>query len=153
MHNPIELLLSKYTSQFKRVVPFNPEQDSLVKMDLSGNNSRLTPEVFNDTIKFSDFINRELESNNARYGIGGYLENREVYSRSPIFDGDSNKPMQNRTIHLGVDIWGPVGTPVICPWGGSVHSFAYNNNFGDYGATIILQHQLDGLAFIPCMGM
>ena len=36
--------------------------------------------------------------------------------------------------------------------GGMVHSFNYNNNFGDYGATIILLHQLDGLPFYTLYG-
>ena len=145
MHNPVELLLSKNSDQYKKIVPFNPQKDKLLAMDLSGNNTRLTAPIFNDTNLFSGFITNELESNNASYGIGGYLENREVYSRSPIFSGDSPDIsisfIQRRSIHLGLDIWGPAGTPVFAPWGGSVHSFAFNKQFGDYGATIILQHQ------------
>ncbi|MES2647382.1 MAG: peptidoglycan DD-metalloendopeptidase family protein [Bacteroidota bacterium] len=152
MHNPIELLLSKYKSQFKKVVPFDVEKDRLVNLDLSGNNTILTSEIFDDTSRFSQYIANELASKNATYGMGGYLENREVYSRSPIFDGIDNHPMKKRTIHLGVDIWGPSGTPVMAPWGGSIHSFAYNDRFGDYGATIILQHQIDGFSFHTLYG-
>ena len=33
-----------------------------------------------------------------------------------------------------------------------VHSFAYNDNFGDYGATIILLHQLETVAFHTLYG-
>jgi peptidoglycan LD-endopeptidase LytH len=152
MHNPIELLLSKYKDQFKKVVPFDVEKDQIMALDFSGNNRGLTPEVFNDTGRFSEFVTSELAAKNAKYGMGGYLENREVYSRSPIFDGADNHPLKQRTIHLGVDIWGPAGTPVMAPWGGSVHSFAYNNNFGDYGATIVLQHQIDGFSFHTLYG-
>jgi murein DD-endopeptidase MepM/ murein hydrolase activator NlpD len=156
MHNPVELLLSKNSDQYKKIVPFNPQKDKLLAMDLSGNNTRLTASIFNDTNLFSGFITNELESNNASYGIGGYLENREVYSRSPIFSGDSSDIsisfIQRRSIHLGVDIWGPAGTPVFAPWGGSVHSFAFNKQFGDYGATIILQHQVDGFTFHTLYG-
>ncbi len=36
--------------------------------------------------------------------------------------------------------------------GGMVHSFAFNNRFGDYGATLILLHQLDGVAFYSLYG-
>ena len=53
---------------------------------------------------------------------------------------------------MGIDIWGPVKTPVLAPLGGTVHSFAFNNQYGDYGATIILQHQLDGIAFHTLYG-
>ncbi|MBC7722657.1 MAG: peptidoglycan DD-metalloendopeptidase family protein, partial [Pedobacter sp.] len=31
-------------------------------------------------------------------------------------------------------------------------SFAFNNNYGDYGATIILQHELDGVTFYTLYG-
>ena len=155
MHNPVELLLSKYRDQFKSVVPFNPDNERLVAFDLSGNNLRLTPEIFSDTGKFSDFISAELKTNNATYGIGGYLENRDVYNRSPLFDDDTQVGKlytQKRSIHLGIDIWGPEGTTVFAPIGGSVHSFAFNNQFGDYGVTIILQHQLDGFTFHSLYG-
>ena len=57
-----------------------------------------------------------------------------------------------RSLHLGVDIWGAAGTPVYAPMGGMVHSFAFNNNFGDYGATIILQHHIDMITFYTLYG-
>ena len=31
--------------------------------------------------------------------------------------------------------------------GGMVHSFAFNDRHGDYGATLILSHQLDSVSF------
>jgi len=33
-----------------------------------------------------------------------------------------------------------------------VHSFAFNDRYGDYGATIILLHQLDGMPFYTLYG-
>jgi murein DD-endopeptidase MepM/ murein hydrolase activator NlpD len=57
-----------------------------------------------------------------------------------------------RSIHLGVDIWGPAGTPVFAPIGGVVYGFAFNDKFGDYGATIILQHQVDATTFYTLYG-
>jgi murein DD-endopeptidase MepM/ murein hydrolase activator NlpD len=57
-----------------------------------------------------------------------------------------------RRLHLGIDIWAETGTPVHAFMGGMVHSFAFNNNFGDYGATLILLHQLDGIAFYSLYG-
>ncbi|RYZ20525.1 MAG: peptidase M23, partial [Sphingobacteriales bacterium] len=38
------------------------------------------------------------------------------------------------------------------PIGGMVHSFAFNDQFGDYGATLVLLHQLDGLPFYSLYG-
>ena len=40
----------------------------------------------------------------------------------------------------------------MAPLDGIVHSFAFNNAFGDYGATIILTHNLDGLIFHSLYG-
>jgi len=41
---------------------------------------------------------------------------------------------------------------VFCPLGGMVHSFAMNNADGDYGATLILLHQLEGISFYTLYG-
>src|SRR6185436_12983667 len=57
-----------------------------------------------------------------------------------------------RRFHLGVDIWGKPYTKVIAPLDGIVHSFAFNNNFGDYGATIILSHSFHGVNFYTLYG-
>ncbi|RYG00682.1 MAG: peptidase M23, partial [Chitinophagaceae bacterium] len=98
---------------------------------------------------FSRYVDDALLHANARYGIGGYDEHRTVYSRSVVFDGNGEEP---RRLHLGTDIWGPAGTRVYAPLGGMVHSFGYNGAFGDYGATLILLHQLDGLPFYTLYG-
>ena len=121
--------------------------DTILPFDLSENNPLLTPDVIKDTETFSLFINQTLENAGCKYGIGGYNELRNLYSRSEVFDGD-----EPRRLHLGVDIWGPVDTPVFAPLPGQVHSFAYNGNFGDYGATLILQHQPEGYSFYTLYG-
>ncbi len=60
--------------------------------------------------------------------------------------------VEPRTLHLGTDIWGPPYTRVMTPLNGIVHSFAFNNAYGDYGATIILTHNLDGETFHTLYG-
>jgi murein DD-endopeptidase MepM/ murein hydrolase activator NlpD len=119
-------------------------------MDFTENNTLLTTDVFDDTQQFSEYIAEQLNNVNALYGIGGYNENRSIYSRSKHFDAVLNA--EPRRIHLGIDIWGKAGTPVFAPLGGMVHSFAYNDHFGDYGATIVLLHQLDGMPFYTLYG-
>jgi murein DD-endopeptidase MepM/ murein hydrolase activator NlpD len=59
---------------------------------------------------------------------------------------------ESRRLHLGVDIWGPTGTKVMAPLDGIVHSFAFNNNDSDYGATLILTHRLEGVGFHTLYG-
>lgn len=151
MQQPVPQLLLKYRDQFAPVVHIAGDE-KIVALNLSGSNEELTPKIFNSTHAFSEFINKTLFESGAGYGIGGYLENREVYSRSALFDGTAEDRMHARTFHLGVDIWGDTGTPVFAPYGGTVHSFAFNDHFGDYGATIILQHQIDGIAFHTLYG-
>lgn len=137
-------------SQFAAVVPFDASNDRLQLLDFTDANKTLGAEVLDDTALFSEHINAQLASAGARYGYGGYDEHRTVYSRSTHFsDPEGGEP---RRLHLGADIWGPAGTPVMAPLGGMVHSFAFNNNPSDYGATIILSHQLDGRQFYTLYG-
>jgi murein DD-endopeptidase MepM/ murein hydrolase activator NlpD len=145
----IENLLRKYQNAFHPVVSFDEKADKLLQLDFTSANKTLTEEIFSDTNKFSAYVNDKLNHAHARYGIGGYNEHRILYNRSKHFGNDDGEP---RRLHLGIDIWAQAGTPVFAPLGGMVHSFAFNNNSGDYGATIILLHQLDGVAFYTLYG-
>ena len=144
----LELLLKKYRSAFSKVVPFNVQHDKLLFLDFTAANTNLTDEILNDTEAFTNYINHKLQTSNCKYGIGGYNEHRTVYSRSKVFDTHD----EPRRLHLGVDIWGEAETPVFAALDGVVHSFAFNDNYGDYGTTIILQHQLDGFVFHALYG-
>jgi len=146
--SPVTRLLHKYADTFHPVVSFLPGKDKLLPMDFTANNTDLKPEIYNDTNAFSTYINQLLQNNTCRYGIGGYGEHRVIYAGNHHFDAGD----EPRRLHLGIDIWGPAGTPVYAFMGGSVHSFAFNNNKGDYGGTLILLHQLDGFAFHTLYG-
>ena len=130
------------------VVPFKPGTDKLLRLDFTSANSDLTDDIINDIGRFSHYIEQRLAVTGARYGIGGYGEHRTIYSRSGLFD-DGEEP---RRLHLGTDLWSPAGTPVMAPLAGTVHSFANNSAAGDYGATIILQHELDEVFFYSLYG-
>ncbi|MEO7310390.1 MAG: peptidoglycan DD-metalloendopeptidase family protein [Chitinophagaceae bacterium] len=145
---PLMELLSLHAPDFKSVVPFDDKKDGLLLLDFTEANTLLLPEIVNDTTAFSNYITGHLQQASALYGIGGYNELRSVYARSNVFDG-ADEP---RRLHLGIDIWGAAGTPVFAPLDGIVHSFAFNGHFGDYGATIILQHQLEGIIFHTLCG-
>lgn len=120
-------------------------------MDFTERNRDLTSEVLEDTTRFTAYIDQQLQAANCRFGIGGYAEHRTIYSRSRAFDAE--RPGEEpRRLHLGIDIWGPVGTPVYAFLGGMVHSYAFNDQFGDYGATLVLLHQLDGMPFYTLYG-
>lgn len=132
------------------IVAFNPQREKILAMDFTEHNKALTTEIIEDTASFSDYINHTLNAAGALYGIGGYNEHRTVYARSRVFDGADQST--SRCIHLGIDIWGNAGTEISAPLDATVHSFAFNDAYGDYGATIILSHQIAGAEFYSLYG-
>ncbi len=142
--------LKKYKNTFHVVVPFNSKENKLLQLNFTAANTELNNKALEDGDQFAAYIRQKINNAGALYGIGGYGEYRNFYSRSKVFD---NVPgAEPRRFHLGIDIWGEAGTPVYAFMGGMVHSFAFNNRFGDYGATLILLHQLDGIAFYTLYG-
>ena len=131
-----------------KVVDFDADHDRLYHFDLTAANKELTAEVINKPWMFSQLVSEKLRDYNCRYGIGGYMEHRIIYAFSSHFDTDD----EPRRLHLGVDIWNAAGTPVYAPLDGLVHSYQDNNTIGDYGPTIILQHDLDGLTLYSLYG-
>lgn len=158
MRTEMENVLIKHRATFHPVVKFNPAKDKLITLDFTSANTALTAGEIADTAKFSAYVNHQLHAEHAKFGIGGYNENRVLYQRSQLFGVAANPALAtvaetaSRSVHLGIDIWGPAGTEVFLPLGGMVHSFAFNDNFGDYGATIIMQHQLDTIVFHTLYG-
>jgi peptidoglycan LD-endopeptidase LytH len=152
--------LREFRDEYAMVVPFE-EKDKLLLMDFTEDNKELNTEILSNTDLFIQYINTKLKTRNARFGIGGYSEHRTIYSRSKLFDfsggllnleGKSSIADEPRRVHLGIDIWGKPYTKVMTPVNGIVHSFAFNNAFGDYGATIILTHNLHGFTFHTLYG-
>ena len=158
MKSVLENILLKNQPGFRSVVNFNATKEKIAPIDLSKNNTELTEEVYSNTKSFSAWIDTKRITANAKFLIGGYAELRDMYKRSLLFDEEKKygieKPIteEPRRLHIGTDIWGDVKTPVFVPVGGTVHSFAFNDNFGDYGATIVLQHQLDTIVFHTLYG-
>ena len=141
-------LLQKHVQEIGKVVDFNPEKDRLYPFNFTASNTTLSAETVANTADFSAYITTALQQNNSRYGVGGYFEHRTLYARSELFN-TANEP---RCLHLGIDIWAEAGTPVYAPFTGKIHSYADNNHFGDYGPTIILEHQFYGLTFFALYG-
>ncbi|MFN3844422.1 MAG: peptidoglycan DD-metalloendopeptidase family protein [Paracoccaceae bacterium] len=83
------------------------------------------------------------------YGIGTYGEDRSVYRSAQFADAASP---ERRTRHLGIDVFAPAGTPLFAPLPGRVLHLTYNADPLDYGHTLILQHEADGLCFFTLYG-
>jgi peptidoglycan LD-endopeptidase LytH len=158
MKTTVTAILQKYQPEFHHVVSFDPEKDRLLLLDFTKKNEEISEELVNNTQLFGAYINQKLRMANAKFGIGGYNEYRELYSRSRVFDPDSpsveggKAEAEPRRLHLGTDIWGKPYTAVMSPCDGLVHSFAFNNRFGDYGATLILSHNIEEVSFHTLYG-
>ena len=94
-------------------------------------------------------IGQIIQSNKMlkRWNIGKYDENRDggMYV-SDLFDDITNKIDGyggQRTIHLGIDLGGPVGTNIYSFSDGIIHSIGYNPLLGDYGNVIVIEHSWD----------
>ena len=72
-------------------------------------------------------------------GVGRFDEVRLVYA------GDEYLSMsgERRTVHMGVDLFRPAGTPVHAPLDAIVHSFCAHHERFDYGGCIVLEHRPD----------
>ncbi len=147
-HQQFADLLQQHAPEIGKIVDFDPQEDKLFAFDFTSANNNLSAETVADTDAFSVWVEGVLAQNNCKFGVGGYFENRTLYARSAHFEA-ANEP---RRLHLGVDIWGEAGTPVYAPFNGKIHSYADNDRFGDYGATIILEHCFYGLNFFALYG-
>lgn len=133
---------------FASIVRFDLHDPKVYVFDFSETNEELNDLDITDLQKFTDYCFNKLKENNTPVGVGGYAEKRSIYRRSNVFETSGGY----RSVHLGIDITAVAGTEVFAPMEGRVHSFKNNSSFGDYGPTIILEHNLDGEIFYTLYG-
>lgn len=119
-------------------------------LDLSAANPALRGLDPGDTAAFSAWIGKQIRQAGAGYAAGGYGEDRQLYRMSTHF-GDPGAD-ETRTLHLGIDLWVEAGTSVHAVLPGVVHSTADNAHFGDYGPTVIVEHDIAGHRFHTLYG-
>ena len=93
-----------------------------------------------DTDAVTKKIFEQMQSVNAKVGIGRYNEARLVYTAGQ-FETQTDELPESRTVHLGLDLYMPSGSRIYAPLDGKVHSFNNNSAPLDYGPTIIIEHQ------------
>lgn len=82
---------------------------------------------------------------------GGYLEPRSVYTTA-AYGKQGNNGNENRSIHLGIDIWLPSETPIHAPFDGIVETSVYRKGDKEYGGLIILKHKVEDFHFYTLYG-
>ncbi len=99
-----------------------------------------------------NLIRQEMAMHGKTTAIGRYDEARLLYSADAFADATDELP-ERRTVHLGIDLFQPPGSPVYAPLAGTVHSVADNGDRQDYGPTLILAHETDdGTPFYTLYG-
>ncbi|RNC87328.1 MAG: peptidase M23 [Winogradskyella sp.] len=147
--------MSKLPTTLKSLSPFPVLGTSFSKLDfvpldLSVTNHELKAVDVSSSSDLERFIWNHIKAHNAKVAYGGYLEERGIYNRSSHFN--KQVATTERNIHLGLDLWIEADAPIYAPLDGVLHSFKDNNNFGDYGPTLILKHHIDGFEFYTLYG-
>lgn len=132
-----------------KVIDSTIDYSKYIALDLSMTNQELAESKSENSVDFENFITNYLKKNNAKVAFGGYIEGRALYQRSPIFSNGLNP---ERNIHIGLDLWIEAGTPVLAALDGKIHSFKNNTGLGDYGPTIILEHEIENQKFYTLYG-
>lgn len=131
----------------------DPRQAPRVTLDLSIGSTEWSalagPE---DAEAWAKAVDTRLAAGGAALGIGRYDEPRRWYT-APQFRVPTDSGDDWRTIHIGVDLFAAVGTPVRVPLDATVASVVDNAGSLDYGPTVILRHDLaDGVTFHTLYG-
>lgn len=71
------------------------------------------------------------------FGLGRYDEDRVGMYNADFFK--SGDPVAKRTIHMGLDLGAPAGTPVFSPVAATLSGTNFLDREGDYGGTIVLE--------------
>jgi 4-aminobutyrate aminotransferase-like enzyme/Ser/Thr protein kinase RdoA (MazF antagonist) len=128
--------------------PLLPVQGPSLVFDLSVAHASTCAPTTRD---WSDSLFAEIRAAGAVFGVGRYNEARMVYTGRQ-YALESDEFPERRTIHIGLDLFAAPGTPVLAPLDGQVHSFGNNKAWRDYGPTIILRHDRDGLECFTLYG-
>ncbi len=133
--------LADHTDEFASPLNFDLHAGSIHVLDLSISSPLLDSDpVKNEEPYLTSRIEVALTEAGTQVGIGRYNEARYFYTTPAFATGDKSTD-EYRTIHLGIDLFAPVGTLVYAPLAGTVVSLNDNNAPKDYGPVIVLEHK------------
>lgn len=120
-----------------------------VPLNLSVTNPELNQHKLETAQDYEIFIQNHLDKNKGKIAFGGYIETRNLYQRSTVFKSTNS---DERNIHIGFDLWMNESATIHAALDGSIHSFQNNTALCDYGPTIILSHEIEGIKFHTLYG-
>jgi len=148
MASDLVSVLTAHHGRFQPVIPFNLSAGGVVTFDFSVESRDFAQIDINDVAGFTERLFVRIADAELPVGIGRYNEDRMIYPHSPLFDGETER----RSVHLGIDLFVMEGTEVMAPLPARVHSVADNTGLGNYGPTVILEHELEGIRFWTLYG-
>ncbi|MCY3768756.1 MAG: aminotransferase class III-fold pyridoxal phosphate-dependent enzyme [Gammaproteobacteria bacterium] len=123
--------------EFKPIVEVDLQTGPLLVLDLGVGSPHLPdPSAPCDAETMTRDVFRRIEDSKSVAGIGKYDEYRLVYDTDDFTDATGHR----RTLHLGMDIFMPAGSPVFAPWDGTVFAASFEETHLGYGGTLILRH-------------
>lgn len=140
-------ILSKTASA--KVISKDIAYADYVALDLSVTNENLATQKLATAKDYEAYLQKYLENHKAKMAFGGYIEHRNLYQRSTVFKNDQS---DERNIHIGLDLWINDSAPIYAALKGKIHSLQNNDALGDYGPTIILEHEIEGYTFHTLYG-
>ena len=132
-----------------KVIAPEIEYKDYIAFDLSATTTDQMDLPLTDSKAFEEFVENYFSVNQAKVAYGGYLEHRNLYKRSTVF---KDIDIEERNIHIGLDLWIKAGTAVLAALDGVIHSFQNNLSLGDYGPALILEHEIEGEIFHTLYG-
>jgi len=130
--------------RFASVLPSELAESPHTVFDLSVGSRWLGTTGDLDPRGWTDLLFRHMRAKGAVVGVGCYDEPRRWYD-SDAFAIQGEDGLERRTVHVGIDLFAEPGTPIHAPCDAIVHSFRNNDARLDYGPTIVLRHEADGL--------
>jgi 4-aminobutyrate aminotransferase-like enzyme/Ser/Thr protein kinase RdoA (MazF antagonist) len=133
--------LRRSAASFAPVLEHDLRTAPLVVLDLSVGSRMLGADpAALETPRLSATVAKTMMDAGAAVGIGRYDEARAIY-RTGAFAAGGAAAAGPRTVHLGLDLSVPPGSPVRAPLEGTVRLVAENDAPKDYGPLVILRHE------------
>ncbi|MDX2346907.1 MAG: peptidoglycan DD-metalloendopeptidase family protein [Legionella sp.] len=147
--NDLQQILERHQGEFGLVLPEKYQCGKVHVLDISKESAEFDHVDIYSTEALLKHSKEVREQTGADLVIGRYLEDRNIYQRGKNYQAPEKEA---RSVHLGQDLMVPSGTPIYAPIAGKIHSFKDNNAVADYGPTLILEHNLDGITFYTLYG-
>lgn len=120
-----------------------------IVLDLStGSRLRGEPVADLDVHRLGQLIDEAMAEAGTGFAFGRYAEPRELYKSEHFTAG-----AEDRSIHLGLDLFCAAGSPVFAPLDGRIELLANNARELDYGPMLVMRHEVpDQDAFFTLYG-